>query len=210
MSTKKKVTLSEDLQQCSTVLKFLQGKEEADPFLVPVDWKELDLPDYPEVVKNPMDLGTVETKLNTGKYADAEEFAEDVRLVWKNAMAYNRADSEIYKTAEELSNLFEKRFVKIKKTETPKRKKPDTKSEVKETNRADRIKFSVLVNQLNSEQLGYVVGVIQRQCPGALNDDNEDEIEIEISKLEATTLLELNTYASECAQTNGATKKKKK
>ncbi len=31
-------------------------------------------------------------------------------------MTYNRADSDIYKTAEELSKLFEKRITKIKKT----------------------------------------------------------------------------------------------
>jgi len=63
-----------------------------------------------------MDLGTIQNKLETGKYQNnAEKFAADVRLVWKNAMTYNRSDSEIYMTADQLRILFEKRFTKLKK-----------------------------------------------------------------------------------------------
>ena len=62
------------MQQCLQILKSLQTKDEAAPFLEPVDWymnlphfqyllpcrNLLGLPDYPEVIKKPMDLGTIE------------------------------------------------------------------------------------------------------------------------------------------------------
>ena len=54
--------------------------------------------------------------MDEGKYLTPEKFATDVRLVWKNAMTYNRPDSEIYITADKLSKLFERKFAKIKKT----------------------------------------------------------------------------------------------
>ena len=60
MSARKKSTLTDEMEQCRQILKMLQARPDAEPFLVAVDWKALDLPDYPDVIKNPMDLGTVE------------------------------------------------------------------------------------------------------------------------------------------------------
>lgn len=40
-------------------------------------------------------------------------FAKDVRLVWRNAMTYNRPDSDIYLNAERLKKLFERQFAKV-------------------------------------------------------------------------------------------------
>jgi len=218
MANKRKSTapLSEDMQQCQSVLKFFQARPEAEPFLQPVDWQALNLPDYPEIVKHPMDLGTVEANLNAGKYSSVDKFASDMRLVWKNAMTYNRQDSEIYSTAEGLSKLFEKRFIKIKPPTagTPSsgsaRKKQESKTESTEVSRQDRVKFSQLVHQLASDQLGHIVGVLQRQSPDALNEEDDDELEIEINKIDSNTLLELITYANSCIQSSNSTKKKKK
>jgi bromodomain-containing factor 1 len=35
---------------------------------VPVDWKAWNLPDYPIIVKRPMDLGTIRKKLKKSAY----------------------------------------------------------------------------------------------------------------------------------------------
>jgi len=76
--------LTEPMSHCSKILKELQDKPDAQPFLEPVDWKAYGLTDYPEIIKKPMDLGTIQGKLETGKYQNnAEKFAADVRLVWK-------------------------------------------------------------------------------------------------------------------------------
>ena len=39
----------------------------ATPFLEPVDWKAQNLPIYPKVIKDPMDLGTIGKMLKRGK-----------------------------------------------------------------------------------------------------------------------------------------------
>jgi len=196
------------MQQCLKILREVQEKPDAQPFLEPVDWKTYGLTDYPEIIKKPMDLGTIQSKLETGKYQNnPEKFAADVRLVWKNAMTYNRSDSEIYMTADQLRILFEKRFTKLKKT-TTKRKSSDAKGDQREVSRSEKVKFSQLVNQLDSDQLGEMVSIIQKECPEALNEAEEDDVlEIEINSLDAVTLQSLNVFANQCIETS---KKKKK
>jgi len=54
-------------------------------FNTPVDPIQLKLPDYYNIIKTPMDLGTVKSKLQALKYLDLQSFAEDVRLVFANA-----------------------------------------------------------------------------------------------------------------------------
>ena len=46
-------------------------------------------PDYPNYVSQPMDLATIETKINNGAYATPEDFELDVNLIFQNCEAYN-------------------------------------------------------------------------------------------------------------------------
>ena len=57
------------------MLEKLKANKRAEAFLLPVDTKELGLEDYHEIVKNPMDLGTVTTKLKENKYTSPVQFA---------------------------------------------------------------------------------------------------------------------------------------
>lgn len=56
-------------------------------FTKPVDLEEV--PDYAEVIKKPMDLSTVLTKIDLHQYATVKEFLHDVDLIWQNALEYN-------------------------------------------------------------------------------------------------------------------------
>lgn len=47
-------------------------------FRQPVDFKALGLHDYLDVVKKPMDLGTVQRKLNANEYRIVEECLDDI------------------------------------------------------------------------------------------------------------------------------------
>jgi hypothetical protein len=52
------------VRQCTGLLRALHKMESARPFLNPVDPMTLNLPDYPHIVKNPMDLGTIEKRID--------------------------------------------------------------------------------------------------------------------------------------------------
>ncbi|XP_076864489.1 ATPase family AAA domain-containing protein 2-like [Brachyhypopomus gauderio] len=56
-------------------------------FTKPVDVEEV--PDDLTVIKQPMDLSTVLTKIDTHKYITVKEFRHDVDLIWKNALRHN-------------------------------------------------------------------------------------------------------------------------
>ena len=50
----------------------------------PVDAVALGIPEYYEVIKKPMDLGTCKAKLMRGEYKSAAELLKDVQLIWSN------------------------------------------------------------------------------------------------------------------------------
>ncbi|XP_066501589.1 ATPase family AAA domain-containing protein 2-like [Hoplias malabaricus] len=56
-------------------------------FTKPVDTEEV--PDYTTVIKQPMDLSTVLSKIDLHTYITVEDFLNDVDLIWKNALEYN-------------------------------------------------------------------------------------------------------------------------
>lgn len=50
---------SGDMKTCFDILHDLMTHPTAVPFNTPVDWKAMDLWDYPTIVKQPLDLGTI-------------------------------------------------------------------------------------------------------------------------------------------------------
>eukprot|EP00307_Rebecca_sp_RCC1486_P013816 CAMPEP_0119425196 /NCGR_PEP_ID=MMETSP1335-20130426/34080_1 /TAXON_ID=259385 /ORGANISM="Chrysoculter rhomboideus, Strain RCC1486" /LENGTH=336 /DNA_ID=CAMNT_0007450751 /DNA_START=8 /DNA_END=1018 /DNA_ORIENTATION=+ len=92
------------------LLKTISKRTQAQVFLAPVDWKALNLPEYPKVIKHPMDLGTIQSNLQERKYATLEEFANDIRLVWKNALIFNTPESVYFKNAKKLCEDTEKKL----------------------------------------------------------------------------------------------------
>lgn len=101
---------SGSLTFCSSVLRELMKKTNSHlnwPFLMPVDPVSLNIPDYFEVVKQPMDLGTIRKKLDTGMYARSDQFEADVRLVFGNCYTYNPAESDVCRMAHELEAIFD-------------------------------------------------------------------------------------------------------
>jgi hypothetical protein len=65
------------------------------PFLKPVQKREA--PNYYDVIKNPMDLGTMGKKLKNLDYKSKQEFWEDLNLIWDNCLSYNTLPDSIYR-----------------------------------------------------------------------------------------------------------------
>lgn len=77
------------IKRCERVLNLVKRYKYSGPFLVPVDPVALNIPDYLDIIKEPMDLSTVERKLKEGEYPTKESFESDMRLIWSNASTYN-------------------------------------------------------------------------------------------------------------------------
>ncbi|XWS52153.1 hypothetical protein CRYUN_Cryun11dG0042800 [Craigia yunnanensis] len=101
---------SQLFKSCSNLLRKLMKHKFGWVFNKPVDVKGLGLRDYYSIVKHPMDLGTVKTRLNKNWYKSTREFAEDVRLTFSNAMLYNPKGQDAHFMADTLSGIFEENW----------------------------------------------------------------------------------------------------
>lgn len=93
------------------ILVELQNHAAAWPFLRPVNKEEV--PDYYEFIKEPMDLSTMELKLENNKYEKMEEFIYDARLVCNNCRLYNGENTSYYKYANRLEKFFNNKVKEI-------------------------------------------------------------------------------------------------
>ncbi|KAJ7552517.1 hypothetical protein O6H91_06G058700 [Diphasiastrum complanatum] len=75
----------------------LQKKDTYQVFAEPVDASLI--PDYYDIIKDPMDFGTIRKKLTEGRYVTLELFKKDVFQISINAMRYNGAKTIYYKQA---------------------------------------------------------------------------------------------------------------
>ncbi|XP_006460787.1 hypothetical protein AGABI2DRAFT_70461 [Agaricus bisporus var. bisporus H97] len=93
-----------------TTLNDLLRNNRSWPFRVPVDANVV--LDYYDVIKNPMDLGTMEKKLKADKYSTVASFVEDMHLIINNCKSYNPESTIYYKNAEKLEELFNEAMAK--------------------------------------------------------------------------------------------------
>ncbi|XP_059607364.1 homeotic protein female sterile-like isoform X2 [Phlebotomus argentipes] len=113
---KNKEKLSEPLKACNEILKELFSEKHiryAWPFYKPVDADLLGLYDYHDIIKKPMDLGTVKLKMDNREYKTAQEFAADVRLIFTNCYKYNPKDHDVVVMGRKLQDVFEMRYANI-------------------------------------------------------------------------------------------------
>lgn len=106
-------------KQCTKVLMGIRRRKQKQVtwFLNPVSDKAI-LADYRAKIQHPMDLSTIQSKLEKGSYRKLDAFVLDVRRVVANALRYNTSikDSprplaiEVLQTAETLMEMFLARF----------------------------------------------------------------------------------------------------
>ncbi|KAF8411317.1 hypothetical protein HHK36_003864 [Tetracentron sinense] len=94
------------MKQCGQILRKLMKHKHSWIFNVPVDVVGQGLHDYNQIIKYPMDLGTVKSKLGKNLYASPLDFASDVRLTFNNALVYNPKGHDVYVMAEQLLARF--------------------------------------------------------------------------------------------------------
>ncbi|KAL3632759.1 hypothetical protein CASFOL_025743 [Castilleja foliolosa] len=215
-------------KSCNALLEKLMKHKHGWVFNTPVDPVGLGLHDYFVIIREPMDLGTVKNRLAQSWYKSPVEFAEDVRLTFRNAMTYNPKEQDVYVMAEQLSKIFEDKWADMKKTidipqlidlkrktmdgvaqsgKVPVPKKPKAKDRDKrEMTYDEKHKLSVNLQNLPSEKLENVVQIIKKRNSSVSQQD--DEFEVDIDNVDTETLWELDRFVTNYKKSRSKNKRK--
>lgn len=82
----------------------------AQYFHYPVDPVALNIPSYHKIVKKPMDLETVEKKLDSNQYEKARDFEEDIRQIFRNCYLFNQPGDFVYTCGQQLEKVFDDKW----------------------------------------------------------------------------------------------------
>ncbi|KAJ2895892.1 hypothetical protein MKZ38_006048 [Zalerion maritima] len=85
------------------------------PFKHPVVPEEDGVPDYFDKVKNPMDLGTVKSKMDKREYNNDAEFAGDIRQIFENCFMYWTDKDPMWTTCVKFQKTFEEKYAEMNK-----------------------------------------------------------------------------------------------
>ncbi|GAB1605140.1 tyrosine-protein kinase BAZ1B-like isoform X2 [Argonauta hians] len=111
-----------EMSICEAILIRMIMNKDSWPFRFPVD--EQLIPDYYELIANPIDLRTIKHKIYGCEYRCVETFIEDVSLLFRNCAIYNAVQSEVY----QCMIVLEKQFMNLMSKFLPQypysRKKP--------------------------------------------------------------------------------------
>ncbi|XP_074105928.1 nucleosome-remodeling factor subunit NURF301 E(bx) isoform X2 [Cotesia typhae] len=95
---------NKDFDLLKKLIKQMQAHKSAWPFMEPVDPTEA--PDYYKIIKEPMDLQTIEFRINSRSYKKLSEFIGDMTKIFDNCRYYNQKESQFFKCAESLETFF--------------------------------------------------------------------------------------------------------
>lgn len=128
------------MERCRQILKELQESDVNQLFSAPVDPLALGIPTYLDVIKDPMDLGTIKAKMDNDEIDSPEEFARLIRLTFENAITFNTLpDNIVHVTARGLLASFIKKFGSIDKAYVAaKKNRKLTKAERNELKRKEK------------------------------------------------------------------------
>jgi hypothetical protein len=206
-------TESDWIKKAKTILKSTQEHPEAYPFLQPVDWKKLKIPDYPTIVTRPMDLSKVEKRIKQMQYTEVGHYIEDVNLVWHNAMIYNADMSPIHQMASKLKSFFEescaqafgagghgkrKRSHDEGHNDVPMPDEPNEDEKTRPVTVEEKRDLNEKINMLESEDLGKMVEIIKTRCLKCIDMTSDDGIEIDIDLLEPGNLRYVAKFVTAC------------
>lgn len=90
------------------LLNELHSHPAAWPFLKAVNGDEV--PSYYQIITEPMDLGTMDVKLEAERYQTLPEFIADFNLIIRNCRLFNEPDTSYCKNATNLEKFFQERL----------------------------------------------------------------------------------------------------
>ncbi|GMI68347.1 bromodomain and extraterminal domain protein 9, Global Transcription Factor Group E 9 [Hibiscus trionum] len=225
------------MKECESLLKRLMRHQFGWVFNEPVDVVKLNIPDYFNVIKHPMDLGTIKKKIDSGGYASPWEFYDDARLTFSNAMTYNPPGNDVHVMADTLNKFFEVRWKNIEKklpsvgtqliqskapaedietskTTLPAKKRKTTSvtqqvipEPVKRMTDEEKHKLGVELESLLTEMPMHIIDFLREHSSNG-RESEEEEIEIDIDDLSDDTLFTLRKLLDDHLQEKQNSKSK--
>ena len=173
----------EDIKLLKKVFEGMENDKQAIEFLDPVDYVTLNIPDYPKIIKNPMDLGTAKRKLLNGEYNIFQDFLNDINLIWHNCKTYNQPGSDIVKMANHCEKTFKKLMDKYFKNYQNKSKNNNKNENVKLTMN-EKIKLVEKIREQPNETLTQIIKMLLKEAPKAVEDIDNEKLQIKIDYLD--------------------------
>ncbi|KAJ3069924.1 hypothetical protein HDU98_007032 [Podochytrium sp. JEL0797] len=102
-----------NVKECLNLLKIIKRHPSSWPFLAPVDPVASGAPTYFDVIKNPMDFGTIEQRLALVHYPTVESVLADLQLCLDNCYLFNPPPNSVRTLATHIDKLLEARVPKI-------------------------------------------------------------------------------------------------
>ena len=163
----------EEVAIIKNYLSAIAKERNAEIFLEPVDYVGLGIPDYPEIIKQPMDLSTIRKKIEDNKYQNVKEIYKDIQLIWDNCKRYNREGSDVYKMAQVCEKFTKRYFDKHNGSNSINNTIPSSKNNKK------NIKLSAKGEEIKDSQ---VISETKENPQDILLDENEQNKEEEDDK----------------------------
>jgi NuA3 HAT complex component NTO1 len=86
--------------EMKSLLEHLKALDPKGIFATPVS--PADVPDYYDVIKNPMDYSTMTAKISNQDYDTLDDMVKDFEKICTNAMIYNKSSTRFFKAAEKM------------------------------------------------------------------------------------------------------------
>lgn len=97
---------------CLKIVEQLKNHKSAWAFVSAV--KKEEVPDYYELVQNPMWLTKIEEKVNEGRYLNRQEFVADLNMVIVNCRTYNQKNTIYYKSSIEMEKYMQQLLLTLR------------------------------------------------------------------------------------------------
>ncbi|KAK4226803.1 homeotic protein female sterile [Podospora fimiseda] len=85
------------------------------PFKDPVDPQRDGVPDYFDIIKKPMDLSTMKSKMDNKEYQSEDEFLTDMNQIFNNCYTYWKETDPMWAACQKLQKSFEDKYSQMNK-----------------------------------------------------------------------------------------------
>ena len=89
------------------VISNLKKSNASSAFRLPVDPVQMKIPTYPDIVKHPMDLGTIDHRLKRNEYTSVSAFVADFESIVHNCFLFNGPDHGVSQQAKKMKQSFD-------------------------------------------------------------------------------------------------------